>query len=1202
MSIRAEDIKIVESQVMEDVPEGGGAPTNHVIADGVSNAIYKDISSVDRAKGGVKMRKMHLRVNTDNTDTLLGVTVGCTQPQDSRLSTLMFTTHQTFDRKSDAVKRAEANVVPSTQWPGYLLEDHVQGMQVVTLFQHPSAEIPPIGRALHIVQDEKKPTELLEKVRVRKVEEQIRTYFNAQGKPYEAREVRCFISAPLKNDLRGSPPSEFFRRADNSALVRDTTNANASNFVGSGKLAQPVAVGDLSLKVDNIFAQIIPANRTETQLLNLSPAGQSQALIKSGGGAMSFDTSQTFNASNSIAVGAPIAPGTLEISTSLGKLTDKAGQLLRGDAVVGTVDYFSGTFQYSQGELGGSKNIRFVPAAKYYVIADSVMIKVTAENRAYNWVVTLPVEPAQQSVHAAYCSGGRWYALYDDGSGTLRGGNSSFGLGRVVQNTKTITLTTGALPDVGSGVLFFFGVKGQYSDATVSSATARARVVIPLPAIPELASLSVSWTSRDTLTHTAAVAADGTVSGTMTGGGSITGHVDAANKKLYLAPAKVGNYSCGYTLNYTARGQRQTHTGFNVSAAGVLTGNLGANVRPASAQFSFRVEPLQSSYDDNDKHYTVQGRDAHCRDDGNGNIVLQENLAGSSTSVGTIDYATGAYTIDTAQSLPISCRIYMLAELATFGVGANKQMYNVGGGWVGRAVKCLSATSAVATWVSDSPAGTPATETVRAEALEWDIPRGPNGIVEPGSTRTTIAEHLFADDGYGNITKVSTNGLITSTKVGKINYTTGLVRLTRWGDISQNEREIKAGLNKSNERVITQVAGRLPTAPVIADRFQVVAQLEDGTEINATADADGKITSDNVTGEIDADSGVYMLLFGKWEPATAHQSEWWYDAANLKNGNIFVPKPVMPQSVFVNGVAFTYAPVDGAQIGMDPVSMPPDGRVQWIREGALMVLSKQVSTAAVTVSNGQTLNLGQTDLSRLRVIDKNGVGINTGFAHDLDAGTVTFNDITGYTQPITAIGYIEQLREVTGVQIDGTVTVGEPVGKAFSSGDSVQTVLNMYDLFARVRTVFDQATWDGITWAESVQGDAAVATYNITAHPIVVTNRGAVTERWALRFVNSTEVEVIGQHVGSLGRFSINQDVAPLNEHAVGGATSYFTVKAGGWGGGWVAGNVLFVETIGAEASWWGLLCIGKGDSSVIEHRFEYVVRADVDRAGADQT
>ena len=55
MPIQESDIKLVATQVMDDVPDGGGAPTSKVIEDGKSNAIFKDISAVDRAQGDVSI-------------------------------------------------------------------------------------------------------------------------------------------------------------------------------------------------------------------------------------------------------------------------------------------------------------------------------------------------------------------------------------------------------------------------------------------------------------------------------------------------------------------------------------------------------------------------------------------------------------------------------------------------------------------------------------------------------------------------------------------------------------------------------------------------------------------------------------------------------------------------------------------------------------------------------------------------------------------------------------------------------------------------------------------------------------------------------------------------------------------------------------------------------------------------------------------
>ena len=101
MPIQSGDVKLLKSAVMADVPEGGGAPTGLVIADGVSNAIFPDISELDRAGGRVNLRKSFVQVATDDTDTYFGANVIVAEPpQDERVSVTLFSTRKTFDTVS----------------------------------------------------------------------------------------------------------------------------------------------------------------------------------------------------------------------------------------------------------------------------------------------------------------------------------------------------------------------------------------------------------------------------------------------------------------------------------------------------------------------------------------------------------------------------------------------------------------------------------------------------------------------------------------------------------------------------------------------------------------------------------------------------------------------------------------------------------------------------------------------------------------------------------------------------------------------------------------------------------------------------------------------------------------------------------------------------------------------------------------------
>ena len=60
MPIQESNIVFVESQVMDDVPEGGGAATGNTIVDGQMNNVFEDISDLDRA-GGIAQIKARIK-------------------------------------------------------------------------------------------------------------------------------------------------------------------------------------------------------------------------------------------------------------------------------------------------------------------------------------------------------------------------------------------------------------------------------------------------------------------------------------------------------------------------------------------------------------------------------------------------------------------------------------------------------------------------------------------------------------------------------------------------------------------------------------------------------------------------------------------------------------------------------------------------------------------------------------------------------------------------------------------------------------------------------------------------------------------------------------------------------------------------------------------------------------------------------------
>lgn len=147
------------------------------------------------------------------------------------------------------------------------------------------------------------------------------------------------------------------------------------------------------------------------------------------------------------------------------------------------------------------------------------------------------------------------------------------------------------------------------------------------------------------------------------------------------------------------------------------------------------------------------------------------------------------------------------------------------------------------------------------------------------------------------------------------------------------------------------------------------------------------------------------------------------------------------------------------------------------------------------------------------------------------------------------------------------------------------------DRRARVSAFYDQATWTNV-WSNDLIGANAPGTYDDVAFPLVVTNLGAITERWALVFSNSTGGNIIGEHVGVLGPFVITSDVMPLNPST---GTPLWRIDFRGFNAGWAQGNAIRFNTVGAMFPVWIGRITRQGPATENSDKFEILVRGDVD-------
>lgn len=1191
MPILSGDVKLMKSVVMADVPEGGGAPSGQVIADGVSNAIFQDISELDRAGGRVSVMKTFIAVDTADRDTYFGANVIVAEPpQDPRVSVTLFSTRSTFDTRTDAATRVESYLNQGPEWGGYLFENHITGQRVVQLFQRQGAELPNVGQTLVLIANEGQPSQKTQYIRATKVVFVDRLFYDAEtGKDYTASVVTVDLSDSLRYDFPGSSASRSFGRSSVATKIRDTVVADAGTYVGVVPLTTAAVLGDFTVRGSSIFTQLVPSAQTETPIADIRANGTSAALVATGG-AVTQSLTVVLTTTQRLYVGGPILPGSLSTTAAGITAIDEGGLLTVAGAEVGQVDYDNGIITMSTNVWGGgaaSHALTFTPAAVPDLISDQSALRVTPESRSLNYVVTMGNIPAPRTLSVSYLAQGRWYMLRDNGAGVLKGVSSEFGVGTVSYSTGTVSVTLGALPDVGSSILLQSYNAATTAATSNTSLTNAGRLFTPInsdgavsntPGTKTLVpgALTLSWAGK-TATDDGA--------GALTG--DATGSVSYSTGIILFSPTVTPPPGTVVTVLVDDRTQGV--------AMGVLLagGSLGAtNITPQSVSFDVLSSIAYTPNGESRLTFALRQQWITVRDFA-GNLYFEDD--GITYPCGTINYTTGV----------VNFAAPTLAPSDSHGPLVISRSYNIGAGFVSQntrswteaalsfAVFTRSATYSSASNISYSNTVSDSnTFTITLDSLFLQVPMVPNYVLKGVGFAVGSTKYQQLTDGTLIKDVVPNTG--GGTPAGTVGGSLGLITLSSWPTAGSSAVTSWRGLlTPPSVGVAAPFCAfdstfRTVSAPLRSGSLSVQGIMQDGTPINVTAGLDGTINAARVKGRVDYQYGLVELYFV--HPAGDPTLN--IDLTHLGiAGLTTIPSDlVMLNSLRYSAVAYSYLPLDADLLGIDPVRLPSDGRVPIFRAGGFAVVGHTGEITA-TVSNGQVIDCARVRLSRVRLIGANGIVINTGYTVDLEAGLVTIVSTTGYSQPVTIQHRIEDMAVVRETEISGAISFTRPLTHDYPLGSFVSSAMIAGDLFARAQTVFDQATWAG-TWLDTVSGSAATATYNTAVYPVVVTNKGALTERWALHFTNTTAFNVIGEHVGVIATGSTGVDCAPINPST---STPYFTLAAAGWGSGWAAGNVLRINTVGAEFPLWVVRTVQQGPETVTDDSFTLLIRGDVD-------
>lgn len=1205
MPIQSGDVKLLKSAVMADVPEGGGAPSGNVIADGVSNAIFPDISELDRAGGRVNLRKTFVAVHTDDTDTYFGGNVIVAEPpRDPRVSVTLFSTKSTFDTRSQAASRIESYLTRGPEWGGYLYENHIVGQRVIQLFQRPAEQIPNVGQTLVLIHNEGAAIEKVQYVRATAVSVKERTFtFDQSGAAtdYKANIVTIELSDALRYDFAGSPASRYFQRAGSGTRIRDTTVADAGTYVGVVPLLDAASLGDLTVKAQSMFTQLVPSAQTETPIADVRSNGVNAALVATGD-PITRTLNSVFSSTQAMHVGAPIYPGTLTIARGGVTLNDVGGRLMNVGAEVGNVDYSNGIVTltvpsvFSNEGASAAHTVTFTPADVPDLITDQRAIPVTIESRSQSYAFVLEDVPLKRTLSISYLAQGRWYTLREDGSGAIKGLDSAYGIGTLSFATGSVVVTLGALPDVGGRIVIQSASAANTVPASNSLLSHGSKVYFPLNtdgALSEekgskaikIGSAVIKWENNGLKTAT-----DNGL-GQLTG--DATGSVDYSDGVVRLSPNSLPPLGTVFLLDID--GDLTTYANVDV-----MSGYLGAtNIRPGSVRFYMSVKFVYSyGYLTSQLTFKERTQSVLVRDNGAGVLFFKDPGNNLSVNCGTIDYAAGTIennALVTVSEFDISgpLRTYSWSYVGGWSSGSVQtpwnQLYEGSGLHRGRQCEVVPGAVSVAyansTASADSISITANRCRLRTETVPNYSLRGANFVLGGVLYRQLPDNTLVRDP------SPTTGGGSPS---GSVAASAGVVELSYWvagqAPTVSNWRGVIAPPTAGLEApfATSYTVFRTAAAPLRPGSLSVLGTLMDGTTFNVNAGVDGKINGTRVKGRVDYEYGVVELYFVN--PAGPAGLD--VDLSHLQIAGLTqIPADlVMINSIRYNTVSYSYLPLDAELLGIDPVRLPSDGRVPIFRPGGFAVVGHTGAITA-TVSNGQTINCARVRLSRVRVVGANGQVINTGYSADLEAGTVTFTDVSGYSQPVTVQHRIEDMAVIRDASINGEISFTRALTHDYPAGSYISSALITGDLFARVHLVWDQASWDG-SWQDTLKGSAATATYNTSQFPIAVSNRGAISERWVLRFTNTTSFEVIGENVGVIATGTTATECAPINPAT---GVPYFHIDPLGWGAGWATGNVLRFNTIGSMFPVWVVRTVQQGPETVPDDQFTLLIRGDVD-------
>jgi|GEM_PF-2796090 len=427
------------------------------------------------------------------------------------------------------------------------------------------------------------------------------------------------------------------------------------------------------------------------------------------------------------------------------------------------------------------------------------------------------------------------------------------------------------------------------------------------------------------------------------------------------------------------------------------------------------------------------------------------------------------------------------------------------------------------------------------------------GLVTVSATDyETGVVYTATDDGLGAFDHDGITGTVT--------YGTGEVALAFAADVRYDTIVISAQTTSAFSPIYWQYAAAadsdvfvlaLKTGIVPSSITLTALTTDDSSTLTATDNGSGALSGD-ATGTIDYETGALAIT---WEEEVAVAS-------------LYV--------TYRNYEASTVNSLIGGTL--DVVRLPTTKAYPMVKAGDMAVFHHPVATTLANPAVASTTYpLDRANVTRIWAEDAVGTQIpDTMYSANLALGSITMAadlDLTGYNQPLVAWTVVADEVLITGMGYQNQVRFTPALTHDFpATAAYLSTCVPLGDLGASITAPFAQVAWTSV-WQDTIIGTPIAAQYDYSSYPIIVTNDGAITERWRLTFTGSTTLNITGEHIGqiTLSALSTTAEIAPINPIT---NQPYFTIDPLGWGSGWVSGNLLRFNTTGADDGIWGIRCV----------------------------